>query len=54
MVQGQQIPNGEEVFQQGLAPCHTAKLDKRISEENHIKIIDWPESSPALNLSENF
>ena len=52
MVQGQQIAKGGGVFQQGLDSCHTAKK-KKISEESHIKVFDWPESSPALNPSEN-
>ena len=45
--------NGEGIFQQDLAPCHTAKKVKKFFEENHIKILDWPGNSPNLNPIEN-
>ena len=42
------FPNGE-IFQQDLAPCHTAKKREKVLEDNHIKVPDWPGNSPDLN-----
>ena len=47
------FPNGGGIFQQDLAPCHTAKKVKKFFEENHIKVLDWPGNSPDLNPIEN-
>ena len=47
------FPNGGGIFQQDLAPCHTAKKVKNFFEENHIKVLDWPGNSPDLNPIEN-
>ena len=54
MVQGQQTSNGGGIFQQDLNPCHTERKVKTILKENHTKVLDWPENSPAVNPIENF
>ena len=45
--------NGGRIFQQDLAPCRTTKKVKKVFEENHIKVLDWPGNSPDLNPIEN-
>ena len=41
-------------FQQDGAPCHTARVVKRLFEEQDIQLIcPWPGSSPDLNPIEN-
>ena len=47
------FPNVGGIFQQDLAPCHTAKKVKKVFEENHIKVLDWPGNLPNLNPIEN-
>ena len=47
------FPYGGGIFQQDLAPCHTAKIVKTTFEENHIKVLDWPGNSSSLNPIEN-
>ena len=47
------FPNGGGIFQQDLAPCHTAKKIKTTFEKNHIKVLKWPGNSPSLNPIEN-
>ena len=47
------FPNRGGIFQQDLAPCHTAKKVKKFFEENHIKVLDWPGNLPNLNPIEN-
>ena len=34
------FPNGRGIFQQDLAPCHTAKKVQNTFEENYIKVLD--------------
>ena len=47
------FPNGGGIFQQDLAPCHTAKKVKKFLKENHMKVFDQPGNSPDLNPIEN-
>ena len=45
--------DGDCIFQQDLAPCHTSKKMRTFFEEKDITIIDWPGNSPDLNPIEN-
>lgn len=47
------FPTGGGIFQQDLAPCHTAKKVKKFFEEKRINVLDWPGNSPDLNPIEN-
>ena len=47
------FPNEGGIFQQDLAPCHTAKKSEKVFEENHMKVFDWPRNSSDLNPIEN-
>ena len=44
---------GSDTFQQDGAPVHTAKIVKKWFSEKNIKLLDWPGSSPDLNVIEN-
>ena len=44
---------GSDTFQQDGAPVHTAKIVKKWLSEKNIKLLDWPGSSPDLNVIEN-
>lgn len=51
---GRLHPDGNYVFQQDNAPCHTAKLvTKWVSNKSIPLITDWPPQSPDLNPIEN-
>ncbi len=41
------------IFQQDLAPAHTAKGTKSWFNDNGVTVLDWPENSPDLNPIEN-
>ncbi len=41
------------IFQQDLAPAHTAKRTKSWLNNHSVGVIDWPENSPDLNPIEN-
>ena len=41
------------IFQQDLAPAHTAKSTKTWSHDRGITVLDWPANSPDLNPIEN-
>ena len=41
------------IFQQNSAPCHKAKVITNCFKKKKIKILEWPDSSPNLNLVEN-
>lgn len=47
-------PDGQFIFQQDNAPCHTSKMSKKWIEQESIPLItDWPPQSPDLNPIEN-
>ncbi len=41
------------IFQQDLAPAHTAKGTKSWSNDHGVTVLDWPANSPDLNPIEN-
>ena len=41
------------VFQQDLAPCHTAGVGKDFFRESKMTVLEWPGNSPDLNPIEN-
>ncbi len=41
------------IFQQDLAPAHTAKLTKSWFNDHGVTVHDWPANSPDLNPIEN-
>ncbi len=41
------------IFQQYLAPAHTAKSTKSWLNEHCVSVLDWPANSPDLNPIEN-
>ncbi len=41
------------IFQQDLAPAHTAKSTKCWSNDHGFDVLDWPANSPDLNPIEN-
>ena len=41
--------DGDCIFQQDLAPCHTSKKMCTFFEQKDIAILDWPGDSPDLN-----
>ncbi len=45
------FPDGNGLFQQNNAPCHTAKVVQEWFEEQNIvfKVLPWPPNSPDLN-----
>ena len=45
--------DGNCIFQQDLAPCHTSKKMRTFFEEKDITILDWSGNSPDLNSIEN-
>ncbi len=44
--------NADFIFQQDLAPAHTAKGTKSWFNDHGVTVLDWPANSPDLNLIE--
>ncbi len=45
--------DAEFIFQQDLAPAHTAKSTKSGFNDHGVTVLDWPANSPDLNPIEN-
>lgn len=45
-------PDGNFIFQQDGASCHTAKSTKNWFSQHEMKVLSWPSSSPDLNVIE--
>ncbi len=46
------LPSAEDadfIFQQDLAPAHTAKSTKSWLNDHGVSVLDWPANSPDLN-----
>ncbi len=41
--------DGDFIFQQDLAPAHTAKGTKSWFNDHGVTVLDWPANSPDLN-----
>ncbi len=49
----QLFKNADFIFQQDLAPAHTAKSIKSWLSDHGVGVLDWPANSPDLNPIEN-
>ncbi len=49
----QLFKDADFIFQQDLAPVHTAKSTKSWLNDQGVDVLDWPANSPDLNLIEN-
>ncbi len=49
----QLFKDADFIFQQDLAPAHTAKSTKSWLNYHSVGVFDWPNNSPDLNLIEN-
>ncbi len=49
----QLFKDADFIFQQDLAPAHTAKYTKSWLNDHGIGVLDWPANSPDLNPIEN-
>ena len=49
----QRFPDGDGIFQQDLAPCHTSKMSKKKFDDAGITVMEWPGNSPDINPIEN-
>jgi transposase len=43
----------DSIFMHDNACIHTAKLTKKLLEDNHVEVLKWPPYSPNLNPMEN-
>ncbi len=50
---GQLFKHADFIFQQDLAPAHTAKSTKSWLNYHGVGVLDWPANSPDLNPKEN-
>ncbi len=46
----QLFKDADLVFQQDLAPAHTAKSTKSWLNDHGVGVLDWPANSPDLNI----
>ncbi len=60
MIWGANLPSAEQlfkdadfIFQQDLAPAHTAKSTKSWFNDHGVTVLDWPANSPDLNPIDN-
>ncbi len=49
----QLFKDADSIFQQDLAPVHTAKSTKSWLNDHGVGVLDWPANSPDLNHIEN-
>ncbi len=49
----QLFKDADLIFQQDLAPAHTAKSTKSWLNDHGVGVLDWPANSPDLNPKEN-
>ncbi len=49
----QLFKDADFIFQQDLAPAHTAKSTKSWLNDHGVVVLDWPANSPDLNPREN-
>ncbi len=49
----QLFKDADFIFQQYLAPAHTAKSTKSCLNDHGVGVLDWPANSPDLNPIEN-
>lgn len=47
------FPDNDGIFQQDLAPCHTAKQVGKFFTSKKVSVLQWPGNSPDLNPIEN-
>ncbi len=50
---GQLFKDADFIFQQDLAPAHTAKSTKSWLSDHGVGVLDWPANSPDLNPIDN-
>ncbi len=48
----QLFKDADFIFQQDLAPAHTAKSTKSCLNDHGVGVLDWPANSPDLNCQE--
>ncbi len=46
----QLFKDADFIFQQDLAPAHTAKSTRSWFNDHDVSVLDWPENSPDLNI----